>query len=138
VKPSPDIRISVKNSAKDAVKIRLYDARSFGGPEGVFRMKVGREWVRTDEKYVFFSPASAIEFAARSAGFVPDAAPRPAIKKGDRVRVTVHDADGDPWREKCMTTSPPFLGHDGRWRVFVLTYQRGVIEMLCDDIDLIS
>lgn len=138
MKPTPDIRISVKNSAKEAVKIRLYDARHFGGPEGVFRMKVGREWVRTDEKFVFFSPAGALEFAARSVGFVPEEAPRPALSKGDRVRVTVMDGDGEPVREKCFATTPPFVGPDGRWRIFVLTFQRGVVDVLCDEVDLVS
>lgn len=137
MKPSPEIRISVKNSANEAVKIRMYDARHFGGPEGSFRMKVGREWVRTDEKYVFFSPAGAMEFAARRVGFVPAEAPRPAVKKGDRVRVSVVDGDGEPWLEKCVTTTPPFIGHDGRWRIFVLTYQLGVIDVLCDEVDVV-
>ena len=136
VKPSPDIRISVKNSAKEAVKIRIYDARNFGGEEGLFRMKVGREWVRTHEKFVFFSAAGALDFAARCVGFEPDVAPKPSFTKGDRVLVTVLDGDGEPVCEKCFTTTPPFLGHDGRWRIFVLTFQRGVVEALCDDLKL--
>lgn len=138
MKPTPDIRISVKNSAKEAVKIRLYDARHFGGPEGVFRMKVGREWVRTDERFVFFSPAGALEFASRCVGFAPEEAPRPDLAKGDRVRVTVLDGDGEPVREKCFATTPPFVGPDGRWRIFVLTFQRGVVEVLCDEVDPVS
>lgn len=137
MKPIPDIRISVKNSAKEAVKIRLYNARHFGGPAGLFRMKIGREWVRTDEKFVFFSSAGAMEFAARSVGFVPEAAPQPGIKKGDRVRVTILDGDGEPVCEKCFATTPPFVGHDGRWRIFVLTFQKGVVEALCDELELV-
>jgi hypothetical protein len=136
LKPVPDIRISVKNSAKEGVKIRLYDARNFGGEKGLFRMKVGREWVRTHEKFVFFSPSGALDFAARCAGFEPNHAPLPAFKKGDRVLVNVLDGDGAPVCEKCFATTPPFLGHDGRWRIFVLTFQSGVVEALCDDLKL--
>jgi hypothetical protein len=138
MKPSPDIRISVKNSANGVVKIRLYDARHFGGPDGVYRMKIGREWVRADEKYVFFSPAGALEFAARSVGFAPEIGPRPGVEKGDRVRVRVPDGDGGLVCEKCFVTTPPFIGHDGRWRVFVLTFQRGVVDVLCDEVHMAS
>ena len=80
----------------------------------------------------------ALEFAARSVGFVPEEAPRPALSKGDRVRVTVMDGDGEPVREKCFATTPPFVGPDGRWRIFVLTFQRGVVDVLCDEVDLVS
>lgn len=131
------MRISVKNSANEAVKIRLYAAENFGGPVGLFRMKIGREWLRTHEKYVFFSAAAALEFAARSSGLDVCDCPRPAIDRNDRVRVTVQDADGNELREKCFVASPPFQGADGRWRVFVLTFQSGMVEFLCDDVEAV-
>jgi len=132
-KPSPALRVSV--ATPDAmVKIRLYPADQFDGPPDLFRLKIGREWVMSEGKYTFFTPAAALEFAARSAGLAPTAPARPAIRRNDRVRVTVYDSAGESIVEKCFVSTPPFQGPDGRWRVFVLTVQHGQIAMLCDDV----
>ena len=132
-KPSPALRVSVA-TASGVVKIRLYPADQFGGPPDLFRVKVGREWAMSEGKYTFFTPVAALEFAARSAGLAPAALVRPALRRNDRVRVTVRDGDGEPVVEKCFTATPPFQGPDGRWRVLVLTVQHGVVEFLCDDV----
>lgn len=134
MKIGSSIRISVKNSANEVVKIRLYPADQFGGQPDLFRLKIGREWVMAEGRYTFFTPAAALEFAARSAGLAPAAPARPALRRNDRVRVTVRDGDGEPVVEKCFTATPPFQGPDGRWRVFVLTVQHGVTEFLCADV----
>ena len=132
-KPSPALRVSVA-TASGVVKIRLYPADQFDGPPDLFRLKIGREWVMSEGKYTFFTPAAALELAARSAGLAPTAPARPAIRRNDRVRVTVYDSDGESIVEKCFVSTPPFQGPDGRWRVFVLTVQHGQIAMLCDDV----
>lgn len=134
MKIESSIRISVKNSANEVVKIRLYPAGLFGGPPDLFRLKIGREWVMSDGKYTFFTAPAALEFAARSAGLAPAAPGRPALRRNDSVRVTVLDGNEEPVVEKCFTASPPFQGPDGRWRVFVLTVQHGVTEFLCDEV----
>lgn len=137
MKPDPSIRISVKNSANEGVKIRLYDAEHFGGPAGMYRLKVGREWLKPGEKYVFFSSASALDIAARCVGFEPAAAPPPALRYRDRVRVTVKDSEGNGIREQAFAASPPYQGPDGRWRVFVLTFKHGMVPFLCDEIEVL-
>ena len=45
------------------------ERRQLGCRVGLFRVKVGREWMRTDaEKYLFMTPPAALELAVRSAG----------------------------------------------------------------------
>ena len=137
-KHQPALRISVKTAGGQAVKLRLYDAVPFGGPVGLYRVKVGREWMRTDgEKYLFMTPPAALELAARSAGLgLPEQA-APVIRHHDRVRVPVRDEEtGREWAEKGFAASPPFQGVDGRWRVFVLI-SGGVRLAMCDDVEII-
>ena len=136
MKPLPLLRISVRNSAKHSVKMRLYAAEHFGGPAGLFRMKLGRAWVRSAaEKYRFFSLGAALEYAAASGGLSVQDPPRPALSGNSRVRVAVASRGGVV-REKCFASSPPFQGRDGRWRIFVLT-SLGVAEYLCDEVEAV-
>ena len=137
-KRQPALRISVKTAAGQTVKLRLYAAEAFGGPVGLFRVKVGREWMRTDaEKFLFMTPPAALELAARSAGLgLPEQA-SPLFRHHDRVSVKVGvDEWGRDRREKGFVSTPPFQGVDGRWRVFVLAYG-GVMEVLCDSLEKI-
>lgn len=135
-KRQPALRISVKTAAGQAVKLRLYDAALFGGPVGLYRVKVGRGWMRTEtEKYLFMTPPAALELAARSAGLgLPEQA-APQIRHHDRVTVKVGvDDAGRDRLERGFVTTPPFQGVDGRWKVFVLV-SGGVKEVLCDGIE---
>jgi hypothetical protein len=135
-KRQPALRISVKTAAGQTVKLRLYDAVPFGGPVGLYRVKVGREWMRTEaEKYLFMTPPAALELAARSAGLgLPEPA-APHVRHHDRVRVPVWDEEPGRSRvEKGFVGTPPFQGVDGRWRVFVLVYG-GMRKVLCDDVE---
>lgn len=62
-KHQPALRISVKTADGLAVKLRLYDAVPFGGPVGLYRVKVDREWMRSEaEKYLFLTPAAALNW----------------------------------------------------------------------------
>lgn len=136
-KVPPTLRISVKADG-ETVKLRLYDAVPFGGPVGLYRVKVGREWMRTDaEKYLFLTPAAALELAARSAGIKILEQDPPRVHHHDRVSVKVGvDDAGRDRLERGFVTTPSFRGVDGRWRVFVLV-SGGVMEVLCDDVEKI-
>lgn len=131
-KPKPALRISIA-TADETVKVRLYPAGEFGGPDGLYRLKIGRTWAQTDQKYVFFTAGAALEFAARYAGLEQEPLPCPSLSRQSRVRVAVPDGDGGAVVEKCFAHSPPFQGMDGRWRIFVLT-SRGVRDYLCDEV----
>jgi hypothetical protein len=135
-KQNPELRISVKTAGGASVKLRLYDATHFGGPVGMYRVKVDREWMRSEaEKYLFLTPSAALELAARSAGLGLQEQPAPKVRHHDRVRVPVRDEEtGREWLEKGFASSPPFLGVDGRWRVFVLIFG-GFREVLCDEVE---
>ncbi|MGE4293461.1 MAG: hypothetical protein AB7E32_14780 [Desulfovibrio sp.] len=135
-KQNPELRISVKAADGKAVKLRLYDATHFGGPFGLYRVKLDREWMRTEsEKYLFLTTPAALELAVRSAGLGLQEQLAPAIRHHDRVRVPVRDDEtGREWLEKGFASSPPFLGVDGRWRVFVLIFG-GFREVLCDEVE---
>lgn len=137
-KRQPALRISVKAADGQSVKLRLYAATHFGGPVGLYRVKIGREWMRTaSEKYLFLTPPAALELAARSAGLGLQEQSAPAVRHHDRVRVPVRDDEtGREWTEKGFAASPPFQGVDGRWRAFVLV-SGGVTEYLCSDIELV-
>lgn len=137
-KQNPELRISVKTAGGSAVKLRLYDATHFGGPVGLYRVKVDREWMRTDaDKYLFLTPPAALELAARSAGLGLQEQPAPQIRHHDRVRVPLRDDEtGREWIEKGFASSPPFQGVDGRWRIFVLV-SGGVMEVFCAEIEKI-
>lgn len=136
-KPDPSIRISVDAGA-GTVKGRLYPAEAFGGPVGLFRLKVGRAWVRTDaEKYLFFAPDAALSALARESGLAGARPERPALARNQRLRVRIWDDEQErDVPEKCFAASPVFQGPDGRWRVFALT-SRGVREFLCDDVEIL-
>lgn len=137
-KQNPDLRISVKTAGGQALKLRLYDATHFGGPVGLYRVKVDREWMRTEaEKYLFLTPAAALEVAVRSAGLGLQEQQAPQVRHHDRVRVPVRDEETSrEWTEKGFASSPPFQGVDGRWRIFVLV-SSGVREVLCEVVDKI-
>jgi len=137
-KQNPDLRISVKTAGGQNLKLRLYDATHFGGPVGLYRVKVDREWMRTAaDKYLFLTPSAALELAARSAGLGLQEQPAPKVRHHDRVRVPVRDEEaGREWAEKGFAASPPFQGVDGRWWIFVLV-SGGVREVLCSEIEKI-
>jgi hypothetical protein len=137
-KQNPELRISVKTAGGQALKLRLYDATHFGGPVGLYRVKVDREWMRTEsEKYLFLTTPAALELAVRSAGLGLQEQQAPQVRHHDRVRVPVRDDEtGRTWQEKGFAASPPFQGVDGRWRAFVLV-SGGVKEYLCSDIEVV-
>lgn len=137
-KQNPELRISVKTAGGASVKLRLYDATHFGGPVGLYRVKVDREWMRTAaDKYLFLTPSAALELAARSAGLGLQEQPAPQVRHHDRVRVKFGvDEFGRDRLERGFVTTPPFQGVDGRWRAFVLV-SGGVKEYLCSDIELV-
>jgi hypothetical protein len=137
-KVQPALRISVK-AGGETVKLRLYDAVRFGGPVGLYRVKVGREWMRTDaEKYLFLTPAAALGLAAREAGIEIREQDAPGVRHHDRVRVRVGvDEAGRDRYERGFVTTPPFQGLDGRWRVFALV-AGGVMEVMCAELERVG
>ena len=99
------------------VKLELFPATSWGGPEGCYRLRIGGCWHSPSSgKYEFFAPAGVAGLVAsllRGAAGNPEA--RPSIRRGDRVRVPT----GNGAYDKTFVAGAPILGVDGRWWVTV-------------------
>ena len=99
------------------VKLELFPATSWGGPEGCYRLRIGGRWhAPAGGKYEFFVPAGVAGLVASLLrGEQGNSEARPALRRGDRVRVPT----GNGAYDKTFVAGPPILGMDGRWWVTV-------------------
>ena len=130
------IRVRIDTRSR---KLELAPAEDWGGPDGLFRVRIGRRWLNTPEgKPLFFDrvrPADLIagEMFGEQAAVLPGAPP----DLPSRSRVTVKFwKDGLPHYEGTYTWTPPFRGFDGRFYVFVTTFEAGTIMVPVEDVTL--
>ena len=120
-------------------KLELSPAENYGGPEGLYRVRAGRRWIDTPEgEPLFFDRARLADLVAgQTFGEQLAALPATAPDIPNKSRVTVRfEKDGNLYHEGTFTWTPPFRGFDGRFYVFVLTYEAGLIAVPTDDVTL--
>lgn len=127
------------------VKLELAPAELHGGGEDMFRVRMGRRWLDAPpdangkSRPLFFDRARladciAAHVFADSVAELP-AAP-PDIPRNSRVSVKFWHQDR-PRQEGVYTATPPFRGFDGRFYVFVMTYEAGFIAVPLEDVTLV-
>lgn len=104
-------------------RFELSPAELHGGPEGAFRVRIDRKWHDgPNGKPLFFDRSGLADMVVGAAlDGMPEPAPLPQIKHGDRVSVRF-ERDGCGRVEGGFVSAPPILGHDGRWWVPVTMY----------------
>lgn len=118
--------------------IFLYDFAQFSGEledEGLYRVKIDGRWYSPDEKYTAFGAAAIAEIVRRRLADEEDCPPRPeGLDKP--VRVYAHwDAEGDdPGCGMVWTRTPPHLGADCRWWIWV----DGPRCVRCEDVRILD
>lgn len=123
-KRSKATTILLRNQGK-AVKLELFPATAWGGPEGCFRLRLDGCWHSPGgDKYQFFTPAG---LARLLAGLVvgealPEGNDQPPFGRGARVSVPTGREwpDGEPVFTATYVEGHPVLGLDGRWWASVL------------------
>jgi len=128
--------ISVRIDTKRC-KLELSPAENYGGPEGLFRVRMGRRWIETPEGAPLFFDRVRLADLLAGLAFGEQAAtlPEQAPDVPNKARVTVrYEKDGVPQCEGAWSASPPFRGFDGRFHIFVLTYGAGLIAVPTDDV----
>ena len=115
--------VLLKFPGKPSVKVELFPAEAWAGKlegarPGLYRLRVAGAWLDG-----LFSEAEGFATLPTLAGRLAQAAQDPpALPRGSRVAVPTGRIleDGRPTFNVTFTTSPPFRGHDGRYRVFVI------------------
>lgn len=124
----------LKFRGKTAMKIELFPAEQWGShpdaDEGLFRLRRDGQWVAVNGRHTFFTPGAAFAFMAREAlgHGTQEAGREEKIRRGARVRVSSLDPDVSL---QGFAASRPFVGMDGRARVFVCGYEE---PFLLDDV----
>lgn len=119
-------------------QITLYDFVLFSREiedQGLFRVKLDGRWYSPDEKYTAFGPAAVAEMVRCRLAGEADCPPRPqGLDKA--VRVYAHwDAEGDdPGCGMVWTRTPPHLGADCRWWIWV----DGPRCVRCEDVPILD
>lgn len=119
------------------VRFELSPAADHGGPEGTFRVRLGRRWLdsATGEPLFLGRDSLAGIVADAAFGALPDPAPMPDVPS--RACVSVRRVlDGEPRNERGWTLTPPILAANGRWMVAVTLFD-GVAFVPVDSITLV-
>lgn len=125
--------LCVKNSANTGRTLEFFPASEWEGPEGFYRIRVGRKWMDgTHGAKRFFSTDEIAAVVAQhlfggdldTAARTPD---RPeALGRGVRVSAPT-GGEESPHEVTHVVTEAPMQGRDGRWYVGVHLYGRGVV-----------
>ena len=134
--------VCVARRGEKSVLIELSPAPIYGGPEGMFRIRIGRRWVNlpTGGKK-FFTPESLatgplLESLLGSAVTSPPAIPFD-LPKDTRVTVCKWGTDDMPRYYPGWTVMPPIQGIDGK--VYVAVTYDGKREFLpFDEIKIVG
>lgn len=114
--------ISIRLPDRTRVKLELMPASDFGGPAGLFRVRVGRRYVQApDGKMLFLDRDGLARLATDLAlqGLPAMTLTCPDLPVGARVSVRLASKS---WRryEGAYTLTPPFFASCGRWMVCLL------------------
>lgn len=113
-------------------RVFLYDFAQFtrqNDDAGLFRVKIDGKWYSPNGKYTAFSPtALAALLVSMIGGTQPP--PPPDIRPGTRVYAHWQGDDDDLCCGMAWTKTPPHLGLDGRWYVWL----DGNRLARCDDV----
>ncbi len=101
------------------VKLELFPASQWGGPDGAFRLRLEGCWhAPGGERHQYYFPGGiAGVVTALVTGDAPDVAPQPPFRRGDRVAAPTgrFDLEGSPTFEVTWLVGAPILAVDGRW-----------------------
>lgn len=118
-------------------QIFLHDFAAFSGQSedaGLYRVRIDGRWHCPDGKY---TPLSGAAVAALVRDWLTDDRPAPRPEGLDKpVRVFAHweTAGDDPGCGMVWTRTPPHLGADGRWWIWV----DGPRLVRCEDVRVLS
>lgn len=101
--------------------VYLYDFAQFTGQkedEGKFRVKIDGSWHSPDGKYTAFSSVALAVLLTDLIGGTPPPPP-PDIQPGTRVYAHWQGDDDELCCGICWAKTPPHLGIDGRWYVWL-------------------
>ena len=134
----PIVSILLKKSGK-TMQINLYDFAQFSGQFdddiGLYRVRIDGRWHSPAGKYTPFSPKAV---AALLQQLITDAPEQPEPQGLTRsMRVFAHwepEYDGDPGCGTAWTLTPPHLGADGRWHIWI----DGPRLVRCDDVRVLT
>lgn len=130
--------VLLKFPGKNSVKIELFSASKWGQPGTAYRARLNGRWLDPEDgKY--WSPYHLFKRLASLATGVDVVIPaKPDMPRGTPVRVPAKHTSEQDMPERTRTTSEPFLGFDGRWRVQVLVWGRGPVFLPVDELELLA
>lgn len=102
-------------------RVYLYDFAQFTGQTedaGLFRVKIDGSWHSPGGKYTAFSPAALAALLVSMIGGTPPPPP-PDIQPGTRVYAHWQGDDDELCCGMAWTKTPPHMGLDGRWYVWL-------------------
>lgn len=135
-KHKKSISILLKKQGK-TTQILLYNFAHFSGQSedaGLYRVRIDGCWYCPDGKYTALSGDAVAELVR---GWLTDGNPAPRPEGLDKpARVFAHwESDGDdPGCGMVWTRTPPHLGADGRWWIWV----DGPRLVRCDDVRVLD
>lgn len=140
-KKTHSVLLSVNSNGKSKkTSIELFKAALWpenGATEGLFRLRIGGKWHCAPGAYTFFTaPAVGGLVASLLAGDEVDVPPCPeGFESPVRVSVPLENCEADAPIKSTggWTVTPPHLGPDGRWWMWVSTYD-GKRLCPCDDV----
>lgn len=119
-------------------QIFLYDFADFSREaedEGLYRVRINGRWHSPDEKYTAFGPAAVAEMVRRRLAGEADSTPRPeGLDKPVRVYAHWRPDGDDPGCGMVWTRTPPHLGADGQWWIWV----DGPRCVRCEDVRILD
>lgn len=109
------------NIRSKTTRISLYDFALFSEQNedaGLYRVQINGKWHSPGGKYTAFSPAALAALLVSMIDGTPPPPP-PDIKPGTRVYAHWQGDDDELCCGMAWTATPPHLGIDGRWHVWL-------------------
>lgn len=126
--------VCVKNGAIGSGTVEFFPAVEWGGPQGLYRLRMGRKWLEGTHGTMRFLTVQEVAALLAYQVFGVDLreaapAPRPDhLPRKCPVSVRTGGTDEHPLHDVTRISSEaPVLGADGRWYVAVHLYGRGTV-----------